>query len=104
MSVTYIPGSSGEPDVIKVSGAFDFNMRQEFRDAYEQVGSDARSCVVDFRDTDYIDSSALGMLLLFRDHLGGGSSNIELVNCGEIISKILKVSNFHQLFTIAEVS
>ena len=103
MSVSYEPASSNSPAIIRISGTFDFNMRQEFRDAYEKIGSDIRRCIVDFRETEYIDSSALGMLLLFRDYLGGNSSHIELVNCGATTSKIFKISNFHQLFTITDV-
>ncbi|HBF07468.1 MAG TPA: anti-anti-sigma factor, partial [Gammaproteobacteria bacterium] len=44
--------------------------------------------------------SALGMLLLLRDHAGGDTSHIEIVNCNNDVKKILTISNFEQLFTI----
>lgn len=56
---------------------------------------------VDLKDTTYLDSSALGMLLLLRDHAGGDNSLIRLVNCNPDVRKILAISNFEQLFNIA---
>ncbi len=51
-------------------------------------------------ETTYLDSSALGMLLLLRDHAGGDDSAIEIVNCSADVKKILTISNFEQLFDI----
>jgi anti-anti-sigma factor len=56
--------------------------------------------VVDLKDATYLDSSALGMLLLLRDHAGGDSSQVKIVNCNADVKKILSISNFEQLFTI----
>ena len=56
--------------------------------------------VVDLNRTTYLDSSALGMLLLLRDHAGGDSAEIKIVNCNQDVKKILTISNFEQLFTI----
>jgi anti-anti-sigma factor len=55
---------------------------------------------VDLRDATYLDSSALGMLLLLRDHAGGDGSNIHIINCNPDVKKILAISNFEQLFDI----
>jgi anti-anti-sigma factor len=52
------------------------------------------------KDTTYLDSSALGMLLLLRDHAGGDTANIKIVNCNPDVKKILTISNFEQLFSI----
>lgn len=85
---------------IKIQGRFDFSAHQEFRDAYEKAKEDPLAYIVDMKETTYLDSSALGMLLLLRDHAGGDSSNIEIVNCNPDVKKILTISNFEQLFTI----
>ena len=45
-------------------------------------------------------SSALGMLLLLRDHAGGDNAEVNLVNCNADVRKILTISNFEQLFSI----
>ncbi len=91
---------SGKKLVIKVDGRFDFSAHQEFRDAYENISSDVNSYVVDLGSTSYLDSSALGMLLLLRDHAGGDTADIVITKCNDDVKKILTISNFEQLFTI----
>jgi len=85
---------------ISVSERFDFSAYQEFRDCYENLSEHPERFVIDFRDTTYLDSSALGMLLLLRDFGGGDDAPIELVNCNPDVRKILTISNFGQLFEI----
>ncbi|MNJ01264.1 hypothetical protein D3C73_1608430 [compost metagenome] len=57
--------------------------------------------VVDLKDATYLDSSALGMLLLLRDHAGGDESDVRLVNSSTDVRKILAISNFDKLFDIS---
>ncbi len=99
MAIWSTVSSSGEL-TIKIQGRFDFSAHQEFRDAYEKAEEDPKAYVVDMNEATYLDSSALGMLLLLRDHAGGDDSNIEIVNCNQDVKKILTISNFEQLFTI----
>ena len=84
---------------ISVSGRFDFSAHKEFRESYEDADQPDRY-TVDLREANYLDSSALGMLLLLRDYAGGDSGKVEIVNCNEDVRKILTISNFEQLFTI----
>ncbi|MDI1301101.1 MAG: STAS domain-containing protein [bacterium] len=96
--------SSGSPDgkelTIRIKGRFDFSTHQDFRSAYESAPATLDSFVVDLREATYLDSSALGMLLLLRDHAGGDSGRVRIVNCNSDVKKILAISNFEQLFTI----
>lgn len=86
--------------IIHVKGRFDFSVQAEFRQAYESV-EPSMQFIIDFRDADYIDSSALGMLLLARDYAGGDNGKIEIINCGAEIKNILEISNFQKLFKIS---
>ena len=101
MAITSLPSSDGQELTILIQGRFDFGAHQEFRNAYERVNSTPQRYVVDLKDTTYRDSSALGMLLLLRDHAGGDSAQIRLLNCNPDVRKILAISNFEQLFKIA---
>lgn len=93
--------SEGNHDLtISIQGRFDFSAHQEFRDAYENTSDAPESYTVDMKETTYLDSSALGMLLLLRDHAGGDSASINIVNCNADVKKILTISNFEQLFAI----
>jgi len=93
--------TNGNTITLKVSGRFDFSSHQEFRQIYEAVSAEVTNYMVDMADATYLDSSALGMLLLMRDHAGGDDAKIEIVNCNEDVKKILTISNFGQLFTIS---
>ncbi|MGS7251972.1 STAS domain-containing protein [Pseudomonas sp. SK] len=91
----------GKKLTIKIKGRFDFGKHQEFRDAYERQPNWPDSVVIDLKETTYLDSSALGMLLLLRDHVGGDDPDIRVVNASSDVRKILAISNFEKLFDIS---
>ena len=84
---------------ITIDGRFDFSSHKEFRDAYRDVDPGA-NYVVDMSKTDYMDSSALGMLLLLREYAGADKAKISITGCSPDIRKILTISNFQKLFNI----
>lgn len=100
MPIKAILSADGQELTIKVAGRFDFSAHQPFREAYERGGLSPARYRVDLHDTDYIDSSALGMLLLLRDHAGGDAADIRIVHCNADVRKVLNISNFEQLFSI----
>lgn len=100
MAVAARLSKDGAELVIQVSGRFDFGAHQDFRDAYELLGERPRRYRIDLQETSYLDSSALGMLLLLRDHAGGDGADVALLNCNPDVRKILAISNFEQLFAI----
>ncbi|MEY8204081.1 MAG: STAS domain-containing protein [Bermanella sp.] len=91
---------NGNELTVQVEGRFDFSAHQEFRDAYEKTEEGVKNYVIDMSRATYLDSSALGMLLLLRDHAGGDSANVRITQCNQDVKKILTISNFEQLFTI----
>mgnify|MGYP000921847619 CR=1 FL=1 len=101
MSITTSRSSDGADFVISIKGRFDFSSHQAFRDAYEGAGGADVAYRIDMSETTYLDSSALGMLLLLRDYAGGDKANVQIVNCNPDVRKILIISNFEQLFKIA---
>jgi len=100
MSIESVASPNGDELTICIGGRFDFSAHQEFRDSYERNDVDPATYVVDLNRTTYLDSSALGMLLLLRDHAGGDNAEIRIVNCNRDVKKILTISNFEQLFSI----
>lgn len=99
MSVTTQNSSDGKELTIAIKGRFDFALQKDFRRSYENTA--VNSYVIDLRSTEYMDSSALGMLLMMREHAGGNNAKITLKNCSQDIRTILSVANFHSLFHIA---
>ena len=85
---------------IIISGRFDFGIHQEFRKASEQVSSGVNTVVMDMGNVDYLDSSALGMLLVLRDKVGENKSAVRIINPKPEVRKILEIANFDKLFTL----
>lgn len=95
--------NEGSKAVLKLIGRFDFNTHREFRGAYEPLVADpeVRSVTVDFAGVDYLDSSALGMLLMLRDKLGGANKEVSLVGVRGNVKQVLDIANFGKLFHIS---
>ena len=100
MTISAKTSTDGRELNISIEGRCDFSSHQELRKAYEDSDRAASCYVVDMKETTYLDSSALGMLLLLRDHAGGDDAHISIVNCNDDVKKILTISNFEQLFEI----
>lgn len=97
MPVDSALSSDGKNLTINISGRFDFEIVQEFRNAYAEhpnVGY-----IIDLRATEHMDSSALGMLLNMRKSLGDNAS-ISIINCRPQIKKILTISRFDKKFSL----
>ena len=94
---------AGATAVIKLAGRFDFNAHREFRTAYDPLVIDAgvSAVLVDFSDVDYLDSSALGMLLMLRDKLGGVNKEVTLAGVKGNVKQVLDIANFGKLFKIS---
>ncbi len=91
--------SNGEAR-IKLVGRFDFNSHREFRAAYESLmdNAEVRTLVVDLSGVDYLDSSALGMLLMVRDKASSANKAILLANAQSGVKQVLDIANFSKLF------
>jgi anti-anti-sigma factor len=101
MSVVSEVSQEGQKLTISIKGRFDFGSHEDFRKSYERLNTKPEAIVVDLKEATYLDSSALGMLLLLRDHAGGDSSDIRVVNSSSDVKKILAISNFDKLFDIS---
>ncbi len=85
--------------VMEVDGRFDFQVHDEFRNSYCGVDPAGKQFTVDLSRAEYMDSSALGMLLLLKEY-AGGSGRVEIVNSQSDVLNVLKIANFDKLFDI----
>lgn len=85
--------------ILKISlrDKFNFSVVEEFRAAYMNVKP--KSITIDFAQSDYMDSSGLGMLLNMRREFGDDLP-ISLANCNPSIKKVLAISRFETFFAI----
>lgn len=80
-----------------VSGNFDFSKHPQFRNAYQDLDK-SYNVVVDLKNTEYMDSAALGMLLLLNDEFN--NHKIKITNCNDFIKQVLQVAHFEKKFDI----
>jgi len=85
---------------IVVKGRFDFSSLQAFRNTYENLKKKPAHFVIELAESDYLDSSALGMLLALRDYAGGDSADIRILHCNPDIRKILVITKLDELFKV----
>ena len=100
MPVSSSESSDGNVVTIHVDGRFDFAVHQDFMQAYKGYDRGEKQFVVDLKKAEYLDSSALGMLLQLRDH-GRKGSDVELRNSNDGVREILRIANFDKLFKVA---
>jgi anti-anti-sigma factor len=98
MSVSSYPTNQGKEVVIEISGRFDYRVHREFRAAYEPLAG-VRHFRVDLRRVTFLDSSALGMLLLLRDHAGGDRRAVSIA-ATEPILQVFRATCFEELFEV----
>ena len=89
---------------IVMKGRFDFQIHKEFKEAYTGLFEDAavRLIEVEMSKLDYLDSSALGMLMLLNERAKSVNKTISLVNPSGVVDQVLEVANFNRLFNITK--
>ncbi len=90
----------GEVVTISVIGCFDVSAYEEFKEICQRHLTDTNQFVIDLAQASYMDSSALGMLLLLREKTLGDKSRVRLVNVGKEVQNVLEIAQFNQLFSI----
>jgi len=91
----------GNVVTILVVGSFDVGCYDAFNLSYRPYLSPSNNVfIIDMSKATYMDSSALGMLLLLRDRTGGDRDRVLITNVEEPVMEVLQVANFDQLFNI----
>ena len=87
---------------ISVEGKFDFSLHKQFRDAYASHQATDAEFTIDLSQTTYMDSSALGMILLLKDFAENHKGKVKIFKPNLSIKKILEIAQFHRLMDIIE--
>lgn len=100
MQVTSNVSADGKVMTINIGERFDFSCHEWFRDAYTSANLVETKFVINFSQTEYLDSAALGMLLVLRERAGGDKADITLEACNPSVQQIMDITRFEQLFKI----
>lgn len=94
--------TSGNRRTLRLEGRFDFSTHRDFREAVKEAVATGgiAEIMVDMRKVDYIDSSALGMLLLSRENAQAAGKTILLASAAGTVRDVLRIANFEKLFAI----
>jgi len=99
MTVSVVESSNSKEVVISIDGRFDFSCHQEFIESYRAFPQGEKKYAVDLSRTEYMDSSAMGMLLQLREY-ANRAAGVSLINGNESVIDILRIANFDKLFNI----
>lgn len=90
----------GKQLTIYLEEKFDFGKVQDFRFAYSEGAENVQSIVIDLQKTEYMDSSALGMLLNMQKSVGDNVQSFTISHCRPQVLKILQIARFGKKFDI----
>lgn len=90
----------GQQLLISIDGKFDFSLHQSFRDAYIDFKEKNVLITLELSKATYIDSSALGMILLLKEHADKSANSLVIKKPNETVNKVLEIAQFHRLMTI----
>ena len=87
---------------ISVSDPFSFPVHREFRKACDAAleAKGGEEIVVDLGAVRYMDSAALGMLLVLRERAGALGKSVALDRSTGTVRQVLEIANFQKLFDI----
>lgn len=90
----------GAETILELAGRFDFNAHRDFRNGYEVAlkNPSTKTINLNMARVDYLDSSALGMLLLLNEKARTANIEIVLSACPQNIKTIIEVANFSKIF------
>ena len=100
MSLNREFSADGKELTIFLEEKFDFGKVQDFRLAYSQGSEGINSIVINLQKTDYMDSSALGMLLNMQKSLSASVKSFKITQCRPQVLKILQIARFGKKFEI----
>ena len=99
MEISGIPSNDND-FLISIKGRFDFTAASLFRETYEGTTVQPKCYIIDLKEAEYLDSTALGVLLSLRDHAVRQQAAVKIINCNKDVKKILNVTKLDQLFSI----
>ena len=92
--------NDGKTITIEIEERFDFSLHQSFRESYVGSEKPVNKFILDLSKTTYMDSSALGMILLLKDFAENISAEVVIAKPSETVYKILQIAQFHRLLSI----
>lgn len=93
----------GQKCAVSLVGSFTHHDHNAFKAIFDAISQDSvKDIEIDFADTDFIDSSGLGILLLVRGESRKCQKHLVLLHPNGQVKKMFEVSRYYDLFEIQE--
>jgi len=93
--------------ILYLDGRFDFGVRKTFKEAVEGFSVEGSSVVLDLEKVTFVDSSALGLLVICHQNLKNKKVSFFLVNPQTYVKQVLDLANIGKMIptyqTLAEI-
>lgn len=89
-----------ELETLRLPSRFDYSFHRQFGELYAPL-IDILTCkeiVLDFTQVEYLDSSALGMMVLLQKKFSTNSRKIRIKGARGATDEILKMANMQKIF------
>ena len=86
---------------VAMTGRFTFVDREPFGKVVQRIGQMTRgTCTIDLSGVEFVDSAALGMLLMARDAAGSHGARLVLRGPKGHVKRVFDIAKFDALFVI----
>ena len=93
--------------VLRLDGRFDFGARKTFKEAVDGVSDGGQPVVLDLEKVTFVDSSALGLLVICHQNLKNKKNPFYLMNPQTYVKQVLDLANIGKMIptyqTLAEI-
>lgn len=88
---------------LQIPERFDFSYHKEFTTQYQAIldAGGVSGIALDFSKVSYLDSSALGMMVLFQKKAKTANISVRVRGAKDSAKEILQIANFDRLFDIS---
>lgn len=88
---------------LQLEGNFTYNQRRAFQEAVKKAWQqNAQHIMIDLSQVAFVDSAALGLLMVTHRQLSADKRKLSLVHPQPTVKQIIELANLHQIIPIAQ--
>lgn len=89
-----------ETETLRLPSRFDYGHHRQFTDLYlaSLENANVKSVVLDFSNVEYLDSAALGMMVLMQKRFKEKNKMTKITGATGATEEILKMANMNKIF------
>lgn len=93
---------NGNEGRIILAGVFDFSVQNDVREIINETLSqeEIKNITVDMAGVSFMDSSAIGLLLLLNEKAQADGRSVTVINCRDSVREIFSIGGFDSILTI----